>query len=233
MKIAEDFMKADEVIAHEVRCWSAQQGTGLDDASCRRVAVIEQSGFVVDLESRAVFQPDDRWQPFVNWWMDWMWAERKQRNYAKLATVMESIVRRSDPESAERMDWCEMAKFYQNRYFQRIVAALVVVVIGVGLFAQTVRAAVENVTLTYLGTEVLDENGVPTPNNTYAVDCDGGEFIVQIEVTFEDGAVQYLSGEYCGAKIYIVGSIALIEVVGAVAAPPDVVNLVYLPMVVR
>ena len=55
---------------------------------------------------------------------------------------------------------------------------------------------------------------------------------MQIEVTFVDGAVSFLSGEYCGAKIYIVGSIALVEVVGVMAAPPDVVRVVYLPLVI-
>ena len=124
---------------------------------------------------------------------------------------MEAITRRSDPDTAERVDWCEMAKFYQQRYFQRIVTVAVVVMMGLGLIAQPARAAVEDVTLTYLGTEVIDENGVPTPNNTYAVDCDGEELIVQIEVTFVDGAVSFVSGEYCGAKIYVVGSIALIS----------------------
>ena len=232
--IAEEFMKADEVIIHSLRCWVGEDGMRLDEASARRVAVLEQSGYVVDLESRRVFQPDDQWQPFVNWWMDWMWSEKRQRGYAKLASVMEAITRRSDPDTAERVDWCEMAKFYQQRYFQRIVTVAVVVMMmmGLGLIAQPARAAVEDVTLTYLGTEVIDENGVPTPNNTYAVDCDGEELIVEIEVTFVDGAVSFVSGEYCGAKIYIVGSIALVEVVGVMAAPPDVVRVVYLPLVV-
>ena len=232
--IAEEFMKADEVVVHSLRCFVGEDGMKLDEASARRVAVLEQSGYV-DLESRRVFQPADRWQPFVNWWMDWMWSEKRQRGYAKLASVMEAITRRSDPDTAERVDWCEMAKFYQQRYFQRIVTVAVVVMMmmGLGLIAQPARAAVEDVTLTYLGTEVIDENGVPTPNNTYAVDCDGEELIVEIEVTFVDGAVSFVSGEYCGAKIYVVGSIALIEVVGVMVAPPDVVHVVYLPMVGR
>lgn len=230
--IAEEFMKLDETVVDTLRCWCSEEGNHLDEASARRVAAIEQSGYVVDLESRRVFQPDDRWQTFVNWWMDWMWAEKRQRGYAKLASVMEAITRRNDPESADHCDWCEMAKFYQQRYFQRIVVGLMVAMMGLGLVSQPVRAAVEDVTLTYLGTEVIDENGVPTPNNTYAVACDGGELIVEIEVTFVDGAVQFLSGEYCGAKIYIVGSIALVEVVGVMAAPPDVVRVVYLPLVV-
>ena len=123
--LAEDFMKADEVSVHSLRCDAAVDKLYLDEASARRVAVLEQSGYVVDLESRRVFQPDDRWQPFVNWWMDRMWAQKRQRGYAKLASVMESIVRRSDPDAVER-DWCEMAKFYQQRYFQRIVVGLVV-----------------------------------------------------------------------------------------------------------
>ena len=233
MKIAEDFLQADEVIAHEVRCWSVLNEACLDDASCRRVAVLEQSGYVVDLESRTVFQPDDRWQPFVNWWMDWMWAERKQRNYAKLASVMENITRRSDPEQAERADWCEMAKFYQARYFQRIVAVVVMAALFLGLVAQPAQAAVEGVTLTYLGTEVIDTNGVPTPNNTYAVDCDGEELIIWINVEFVGGGVQLLSGEFCGGKIFIEGSIELIDVVASVAVPPSVSSVVYLPMVAR
>ena len=64
--LAEDFMKLDETVVHALRCWCSEEGTHLDEASARRVAAIEQSGYVVDLESRKVFQPDDRWQPFVN-----------------------------------------------------------------------------------------------------------------------------------------------------------------------
>ena len=50
--IAEEFMKADEVIVHSLRCWVGEDGMKLDEASARRVAVLEQSGYVVDLESR-------------------------------------------------------------------------------------------------------------------------------------------------------------------------------------
>ena len=149
--------------------------------------------------------------------------------------LMLAITRRSDPDTAERVDWCEMAKFYQQRYFQRIVTVAVVVMMmmGLGLIAQPARAAVEDVTLTYLGTEVIDENGVPTPNNTYAVDCDGESLTVTISISFTDGAVALLtSDEYCQAKIYVEGSIEQIAIV-AVADGPDAVKFVYLPMVAR
>ena len=52
--IAEEFMKADEVIVHSLRCWVGEDGMKLDEASARRVAVLEQSGYVVERNASSI-----------------------------------------------------------------------------------------------------------------------------------------------------------------------------------
>ena len=174
------------------------------------------------------------WQAFVNFWMDSMWAAKKQRNYVKLALVMQSIMRRELPTYQYIDDlgfWCDLAKMYQARYFTRIVSVLLILCVALGLMAGKAKAATEDATIVYLGTEVIDTNGIPTINNTYFVDCDGEDLTVTIEITFADGAVSLrTSDDYCGAKILLEGAISAVDVV-AVAAGPQVVKSVYLPMV--
>ena len=155
----------------------------------------------------------------------------------KVALVMQSIMEREQP-SYKRLDdfgfWCDFAQVCQRRYFRGIVSMLLILFVtssALALMAGTAKANAEDVTLTYLGTEVLDSNGIAVPNNAYYVDCAGEQLTISIAVTFIDGAVQLLtSNSYCQAKIYIVGSIELIEVV-SVAGGPDVLTFVYLPMV--
>lgn len=81
--------------------------------------------------------------------------------------------------------------------------------------------------------EIVDENGQPVANNTYSVECDGDQdLMISIEVRFIGGGVSLLTGEYCGAKIYIVGWIQLARIV-AVASGPTVPHIVYMPMMAR
>ncbi len=187
-------------------------------------------------EEESVPETFGHWQAFVNFWMDSMWAAKKQRNYVKLALVMQSIMEREQP-SYKRLDdfgfWCDFAQVCQRRYFRGIVSMLLLLFVALALMTGTAKANAEDVTLTYLGTEVLDSNGIAVPNNAYYVDCAGEQLTISIEVTFVDGAVQLLTSDsYCQAKIYIVGSIELIEVV-SVAGGPDVLTFVYLPLVNR
>lgn len=58
------------------------------------------------------------------------------------------------------------------------------------------------------------------------------DLIISIEVQFVGGGVEFLSGEFCGAKIYIVGWIQLAHIV-AVASGPDLPHSVYLPILSR
>ena len=54
--------------------------------------------------------------------MDWMWREKKQRNYLKLALTLQAIAARDGDKvvQADSFDtWCELAKYYQRRYFER------------------------------------------------------------------------------------------------------------------
>jgi len=92
--------------------------------------------------------------------------------------------------------------------------------------------------LVYLGVETIDENGTPTPNYTYFMDCDEDDedLYITIEVTFADGAVQMLTGQYCGSKIYIstnVGTIALARIVGVASSPPSTSYRLWLPTLHR
>ena len=88
--------------------------------------------------------------------------------------------------------------------------------------------------LVYLGTEIIDQNGQPTPNSTYMVYCDSGDsdLYISIEVTFVDGATQLRTGQYCNVKFYIEGTIALAQIVG-VSSPLNAIYLVHLPLVSR
>lgn len=62
------------------------------------------------------------WQPFVNFWMDWMWRENRQSNYLKLALVMMSIADRENHVFSQIYSfeqWCQLAKQCQENYFSQ------------------------------------------------------------------------------------------------------------------
>lgn len=201
------------------------------------VAADEHRGVIYDIDENCRFKQTDSWQNFVNAWMDMMWAMKRQRNYVKLALVLQSIAKRDGWISANGEDdfdtWVGLAKRCQNRYFAHAVSVLVGLCIALSALTGTAKAATEDATIIYLGTEVIDTNGVPTINNAYYVDCDGETLTVTIEITFSDGAVALrTSDDYCQAKILLEGAVSAVNVV-AVADGPDAVMFVYLPMVGR
>lgn len=232
---AVSFIDRALVAADELKETMTGEGISRQDRWFDSVAAAEAWGVVYDIQTNKLFQIDDGWQTFTNFWMDWMWAQKLQRNYVKLALVMQSIAKRDGWVSANGENdfdtWVGLAKRCQGRYFALIVSVLLILCVALSALTGTAQAATENATLTYLGTEVLDENGIAVPNNAYYVDCDGEQLTVSIEVRFVGGTVQLLTSDsYCQAKIYIVGSIELIEIV-AVAGGPDAVMFVYLPMI--
>ena len=115
----------------------------------------------------------------------------------------------------------------------RWIALSILITVIIAVSCQTTQAAIEDVRLDYLGTEVLDTNGQSEINNVYYVYCDRPDYVIYIEVTFVDGAVQLLSGEYCRSKIYIVGSIVLAQIVQVTEYPEPIHSFVYLPIVTR
>lgn len=222
------------VAADELKEVMDSEGIVRHDRWFDTIANLEEWDVIHDVQSNQLFKLDDSWQTFTNFWMDWMWAQKLQRNYVKLALVMQSIARRDGWKTAKEDDfdtWVGLAKRCQNHYFAQVVSLLLILFIALGTLVGTARAAANDAMIIYLGTEVIDTNGIPTINNTYFVDCDGEDLTVTIEITFADGAVALrTSDDYCGAKILLEGAISAVDVV-AVAAGPQVVKSVYLPMV--
>ena len=219
------------VAADELKETMTGEGISRPDRWFASVADAEAWGVVYDIQTNKLFQIDDGWQTFTNFWMDWMWAQKLQRNYVKLALVMQSIARRDGWKTAKEDDfetWVGLAKRCQASYFARVVGVLVILFLALGVMAGTAQAATEDATIIYLGTEVIDSNGTPTINNAYYVDCEGEQLTVTIEITFSDGAVALrTSDDYCQAKILLEGAISAVDV----ADGPDAVMFVYLPMV--
>lgn len=244
--ISDDFPRM-QFIDGELQAMSAAEitelliGEGLnanpDPHVAMSVAADEQRGAIYDIDENCRFKQSSNWASFVFFWMDLMWECRKQRNYVKLAGVMQAIAEREgtiqNPHYQNFEYWCNLAKLYQNAYFQRILSVIFVLCIALGALAGTAKAATEDATIVYLGTEVIDTNGIPTINNAYFVDCGGDDLTVTIEITFSDGAVALrTSDDYCGAKILLEGAISTVDVV-AVASGPQTVLFVYLPVVAR
>ena len=112
--------------------------------------------------------------------------------------------------------WCVIAA---------IVSVLIVIVTCSGM------ASADAITVIYRGTEVL-EDGQP-PFNVYYIDCkpDSNEgTLVDIKISYVDGAVETRTGEYCDTKLYVDGTLHngvivhddgthAVEVVAAISAP--------------
>lgn len=81
----------------------------------------------------------------------------------------------------------------------------------------------------------LNENGVMVLNSVFDMVCDpaNSDIYITIKVTFVSRTVDYLTSQYCGVTIYIVGDVELAEVFGVMAAPPEPVEIhrVWLPVV--
>ena len=112
--------------------------------------------------------------------------------------------------------WCVIAA---------IVSVLIVIVTCAGM------AKADAITVVYRGTEVL-EQGEP-PFNVYYIDCkpDSNEgALVDIKISYVDGAIETRTGEYCDTKLYVNGTLHsgvivhddgthAVEVVAAISAP--------------
>lgn len=91
-------------------------------ADCKRIIDLENQDIITELSTGDTFKQTYRWQPFVNFWMDWMWREKKQANYVKLALVMQAIAQKDGPKVSQADDfetWCNLAKYHQNVYFKQ------------------------------------------------------------------------------------------------------------------
>jgi len=89
----------------------------------------------------------------------------------------------------------------------------------------------EGVTITYLGTETGSDGELI---NTYYIQClnTTQDAIVELKVTFVDETTETRRGTYCGVKLYIIGSVKSVELVGLVAEV-ETVESVYLPVISR
>jgi len=89
----------------------------------------------------------------------------------------------------------------------------------------------EGVTITYLGTETGSDG---EPINTYYIQClnTTQDAIVELKVTFVDETTETRRGTYCGVKLYIIGSVKSVELVGLVAEV-ETIESVYLPVISR
>ena len=86
-------------------------------------------------------------------------------------------------------------------------------------------------TITYLGTETGSDGELI---NTYYIQClnTTQDAIVELKVTFVDETTETRRGTYCGVKLYIIGSVKSVELVGLVAEV-ETVESVYLPVISR
>ena len=109
------------------------------------------------------------------------------------------------------------------------LAAIIILVFSIGMCAMPAHA--DAITVVYRGTEVL-EDGQP-PFNVYYIDCkpDSNEgALVDIKISYVDGAIETRTGEYCDTKLYVNGTLHsgvivhddgthAVEVVAAISAP--------------
>ena len=111
-----------------------------------------------------------------------------------------------------------------------VIAAIVSVLIAIGMCAD--MASADAITVVYRGTDVL-EDGQP-PFNVYYINCQPADkntnTRVDIEISYNDGAVENRTGLYCNVKLFIDGSLHdgvivhddgthAVEVVSAISAP--------------
>jgi len=112
--------------------------------------------------------------------------------------------------------WCVIAA---------IVSVLIVIVTCAGM------ASADAIEVIYRGTEVLEDN---EPFNVYYIDCkpegSNKNTLVDIKISYVDGAIENRTGEYCNTKLYVNGTLHdgvivhddgthAVEVVSAISAP--------------
>ena len=89
----------------------------------------------------------------------------------------------------------------------------------------------EGVTITYLGTEA--GSGGELINTYYIQRLDTTQdAVVALKVTFADETTETRRGTYCGVKLYIIGSVKSVELVG-LSSSPNTIKFIYLPVVSR
>ena len=111
-----------------------------------------------------------------------------------------------------------------------VIAAIVSVLSAIGMCVD--MASADAITVIYRGTDVL-EDGQP-PFNVYYINCQPADkntnTRVDIEISYNDGAVEKRTGLYCNVKLFIDGSLHdgvivhddsthAVEVVSAISAP--------------
>ena len=118
--------------------------------------------------------------------------------------------------------WCVIAA---------IVSVLIVIVTCAGM------ASADAITVVYRGTEVLEDD---EPFNVYYIDCkpedSNDNTLVDIKISYVDGAIETRTGEYCNTKLYVNGTLHdgvivhddgthAVEVIAAISSPatPDVI----------
>ena len=108
-------------------------------------------------------------------------------------------------------------------------AAIIILVFSIGMCAMPAHA--DAIEVIYRGTEVLEDG--QSPFNVYYIDCkpDSNEgTLVDIKISYVDGAIETRTGEYCDTKLYVNGTLHsgvivhddgthAVEVVAAISAP--------------
>ncbi len=102
----------------------------------------------------------------------------------------------------------------------------------IALFSVAPVQASEQFTLTYLGTEIIEENEI---SNVYYLSCPRDEdYTVTLLVVFSNGTDEYITdGHWCNSKIYINGSLFSVTVYGVLASPATTISTLFMPIVVR
>ena len=109
------------------------------------------------------------------------------------------------------------------------LAAIIILVFSIGMCAMPAHA--DAIEVIYRGTEVLEDG--QSPFNVYYIDCkpDSNEgALVDIKISYVDGAIETRTGEYCDTKLYVNGTLHsgvivhddgthAVEVVAAISAP--------------
>ena len=109
------------------------------------------------------------------------------------------------------------------------LAAIIILVFSIGMCAMPAHA--DAIEVIYRGTEVLEDG--QSPFNVYYIDCkpDSNEgTLVDIKISYVDGAIETRTGEYCDTKLYVNGTLHsgvivhddgthAVEVVAAISAP--------------
>ena len=110
-------------------------------------------------------------------------------------------------------------------YLAAIVSVLIAIVTCAGM------ASADAITVIYRGTDVLEDD---EPFNVYYIDCkpedSNDNTLVDIKISYVDGAIETRTGEYCNTKLYVNGTLHdgvivhddgthAVEVVSAISAP--------------